>query len=72
MLVRTDPFREAERLTQHLLGRPGLGGARPVPRQRHGQDEQRAGAGSDSIDRGWPGLSGEATTGKARRPGGVS
>lgn len=38
MLMRTDPFRELDRLTQHLLGTPARPATMPIDAYRHGEE----------------------------------
>jgi HSP20 family protein len=38
MLMRTDPFRELDRLTQQVLGTPARPAAMPIDAYRHGDD----------------------------------
>jgi len=54
MLMRTDPFRELDRLTQQVLGTPARPAAMPIDAYRHGEDFvvelDLPGVEPDSID----------------------
>ena len=54
MLMRTDPFRELDRLTQQLLGTPARPAAMPMDAYRHGDSFyiclDLPGVNPDSID----------------------
>jgi|SRR6478735_8217877 HSP20 family protein len=54
MLMRTDPFREFDRLTQQVLGTPARPAAMPIDAYRHGDEFvvefDLPGVDSDSID----------------------
>src|SRR5438270_13182402 len=54
MLMRTDPFRELDRLTQQLLGTPARPAAMPMDAYRHGDSFyiclDLPGINPDSID----------------------